>query len=68
MSEHENLWAMRVYNSKGDLWDRIAGTEADLREQGVGFTTAPRQKTWHCVLFKSGARVAKCKAGVWRDL
>jgi hypothetical protein len=68
VSEHANVWALRIYNAKGELWDCVKGTEAELREQGVGFTTAPRQKSWHCVLSKNGARVATCRAGVWRNL
>lgn len=58
---------MRVLNSQGDLWDRIYGSEADLREQGVGFTTAPRQKSWTCELYRVGQRIATCKRGVWRE-
>lgn len=62
------LWTMWIYNSRGDLWDRIEGSEVDLREQGVGFTTNKVQTTWRCSLRKSGRPVAECKRGVWKDV
>jgi hypothetical protein len=58
---------LHIFNSKGALWDRITGTEADLREQGVGFTTGYGQKTWTCELRRNNG-VATCKGGVWTEV
>jgi hypothetical protein len=61
-------WILHVFNRAGALWDRISGTEAELRNQGAGFTTAKGQKAWRCALSKNGVPVAECKRGVWRDV
>lgn len=57
-----------VRNRQGELWDRITGSESDLRQQGVGFTTVRGQLAWTCYLWRAGTLVAKCKCGVWEGV
>lgn len=59
---------MNIYDRQVRFWDRISGTEAELREQGAGFTTNRGQTAWVCHLDRNGVTVAVCRKGVWRDV
>lgn len=66
MSKSE--WHMEIFNSKGELWERIRNEpRASLRSSGVAFTTGQGQSTWTCRLFYKGAHIATCKRGVWKE-
>lgn len=64
----DDRWRLHVYNRAGDLFNVSQGTEADLREEGVGLTTQRGQLSWVCALFKNGVRVAECRRGTWREV
>lgn len=58
---------MSVRNGRGELMYRLEQNEAELREQGVGFTSQHGQLAWTCTLIRGTTIVATCKRGVWDD-
>lgn len=63
-----DTYRMSIFNRQRQLWDRIGGTEEELREQGVGFTTNRGQTAWTCHLYRNGVMVAVCRRGEWKDV
>ena len=63
-----DLWTMWIYNGRGDFWDRVEGSDDNLRGQGVNITTLRGQMAWRCSLRKNGRHVAECRRGVWKDV
>lgn len=57
-----------VMSGRGGFVDRVYGGEAELRGQGVGFTSRRGQLTWTCTLFEGGVAVAICRRGSWSDV
>lgn len=63
-----DTYRMSIYDRQKRLWDRIGGTEEELREQGIGFTTGRGQTVWTCNLDRNGKTVAVCRRGEWKDV
>jgi hypothetical protein len=63
-----DTYRMAIYDRQGRLWDRIGGTEEELREQGIGFTTNKGQTAWVCHLDLNGKTVAVCRRGEWKNV
>lgn len=63
MSAHR----LTLWNSAGELMDRIGGSEAELREMAERMGGVYGQKRWKFDLYEGGTLRATYKRGTWTE-